>query len=320
MRKFYIEDQKGERIPLNNETGIFLYEPDGLGIEYSHDYGESGSGFFMRIKDGVSQKETTFTLVFEPGEMLVQYDGSRALAGEAIVGIAIVGDVPNITIESPYERYKKFLDWIYSAEELYFVYCPYGSNEYYKRIEIRSIEKSELDKYASLQCATTIVPLTPWYLPAPIHINFGGDQEDNAMRFDYYYTDDLIYGVGMRDYTAEITAKGHIPSAMKITFKGQVTNPEFTLRGMSTRKEYGVCAITGSFVQTDTIEFSTAEQDSYIKKIAADGTETDLIDSIDITKNPFFRVPLSEPCEVVLSGESILGEASMLLYVYYRGV
>lgn len=291
MRKFYIEDQKGERIPLNNETGIFLYEPDGLGIEYGHDYGESGSGFFMRIKDGISQKETTFTLVFEPSET-----------------------------DPPYERYKRFLDWIYSAEELYFVYCPYDSNEYYKRIEIRSIEKSELDKYASLQCATTIVPLTPWYLPAPIHINFGGDQEDNAMRFDYYYTDDLIYGVGMRDYTAEITAKGHIPSAMKITFKGQVTNPVFTLRGMSTRKEYGVCSITGSFVQTDTIEFSTAEQDSYIKKIAADGTETDLIDSIDITKNPFFRVPLSEPCEVILSGESILGEASMLLYVYYRGV
>lgn len=291
MRKFYIEDQKGDRISLNNETGIFLYEPDGLGIEYGHDYGESGSGFFMRIKDGVSQKETTFTLVFEPSET-----------------------------DPPYARYKRFLDWIYSAEELYFVYCPYGSNEYYKRIEIRSIEKSELDKYASLQCATTIVPLTPWYLPAPIHINFGGDQDENAMRFDYYYTDDLIYGVGMRDYTAEITAKGHIPSAMKITFKGQVINPVFTLRGMSTRKEYGKCIITGSFVQTDTIEFSTAEQDSYIKKIAADGTETDLIDSIDITQNPFFRVPLSEPCEVILSGESILGEASMLLYVYYRGV
>lgn len=296
MRLFYLEDQKGERIPLNNENGIFLYNPSGLGFEYSHDYSESGTGFFMHVKDGINQTEIGFAFVFPPKEFA------------------------NGSPDSPYERYRNLIDWIYKAEELYLIYCPYAPNEYYKRVEIQTIEKTELDRYGALQCNISVLPLTPWYLPAPIHINFGGDQEGNAMRFDYYYTDDLVYGVGMRDYTAEITAKGHIPSAVKITFKGQVINPEFTLRGMSTRKEYGVCAVTGSFVQTDTIEFSTAEQDSYIKKIAADGTETDLIDSIDITKNPFFRVPLSEPCEVILSGDSILGEASMLLYVYYRGV
>lgn len=319
MRKFYLEDQKGERVPLNNETGIFLYQPEGLGIEYSHDYGESGSGFFIRIKDGVSQLDTSFTLVFPPGEMLVEYDGSRALAGEAIVGIALVGDVPEITIESPYERYKKFLDWIYRAEELYFIYKPYGNNEYYKHIEIRSIEKTEYDEYGSLQPKVTITPLTPWYLPNPIHINFGEDSE-NAMRFDYVYNDELVYGIGNQDYMAEVEASGHIPSAIKLTFKGQVIDPVFTLRGAATRKVYGECKIDGIFVSTDTIEFSTAEQDSYVKKIDKQGNETDLLDSIDITTNPFFRVPLSEPCEVTLSGDGILGKISMLQYVYYRGV
>lgn len=319
MRKFYLEDQKGERIPLNNETGIFLYNPEGLGIEYSHDYGESGSGFFIRIKDGISQLETSFTLVFEPGEMLVEYDGSRAIAGEAIVGIAIVGDVPEITIESPYERYKKFLDWIYRAEELYFIYCPYGRNEYYKRIELRTIEKTEYDKYGSLQPKVTIVPLTPWYLPSPIHINFSEDG-DNPMRFDYVYDDELRYGFGSQDYTAEITQIGHIPSAIKLIYKGEVHNPVFTLRGAATRKVYGQCKITGDFAPTDTIEFSTAEQDSYIKKIDRFNAETDLIDSIDITTNPFFRAPTSEPCEVTLTGEGILGKIEMLQYIYYRGV
>ena len=319
MRKFYLENQNGERIPLNNETGIFLYEPEGLGIEYNHSYGESGSGFFLRVKDGVSQLETSFTLVFEPGEMLITNTGNRAIAGEAVAGIAIVGEVPDLVIESPYERYKKFLDWIYTAEELFFIYCPYGQDEYYRRIEIKSIEKTELDKYGSLQPTVSILPMTPWYLPAPININFGEDQT-NAMRFTYTYNGDLIYGVGTRDYTADITAKGHIPSAVKITFRGQVENPVFTLRGSSTRKVYGQCIITGSFGSTDTIEFSTAEQDSYVKKIDGNGDETDLIDSINITTNPFFRVPLSEPCEVTLSGNSILGRISMLQYVYYRGV
>lgn len=319
MRKFYLEDQKGERIPLNNETGIFLYNPEGLGIEYSHDYGESGSGFFMRIKDGISQLETSFTLVFEPGEMLIEYDGSRAIAGEAIAGIAIVGNVPEITIESPYERYKKFLDWIYKAEELYFIYKPYGNTEYYKHIELRTIEKTEYDKYGSLQPRVTIVPLTPWYLPNPIDISFGVDS-DKAMRFTYEYNEDLIYAIDSHDYTAEITAIGHIPSAVKITYKGQVINPTFTLRGVSTRKIYGVCSVDETLSNGETIELSTAEQNSYIKKIDKYGTEIDLLDSIDITTNPFFRVPLSEPCEVIFSGDGILGKISMLQYVYYRGV
>lgn len=291
MRKFYLEDQNGERVPLNNETGIFLYNPEGLGIEYSHDYGESGSGFFMRIKDGVSQLETSFTLVMPP-------DGFS---------------------ESSYERYKKFLDWIYKAEELYFVYNPYGNNEYYKHIEFRSIEKTEYDKYGSLQPKVAIVPLTPWYLPNPIHINFG-EESEYALRFDYEYTDELVYGVGSQDYTAEVESVGHIPSAIKLTYKGQVINPIFTLRGAATRKVYGECKVDGNFVSTDTIEFSTAEQDSYIKKIDKNGVETDLLDSIDITTNPFFRIPLSEPCEVTLSGEGILGKITMLQYVYYRGV
>lgn len=319
MRKFYLENQIGERIPLNNETGIFLYEPEGLGIEYNHSYGESGSGFFLRVKDGVSQLETSFTLVFVPGEMLTTDTGNRAIAGEAVAGIAIVGEVPDLVIESPYERYKKFLDWIYTAEELFFIYCPYGQDEYYRHIEIKSIEKTELDKYGSLQPTVSVLPMTPWYLPAPININFGEDQT-NAMRFTYTYNDDLIYGVGTRDYTADVVARGHIPSAVKIKFKGQVENPIFTLRGSSTRKVYGQCIITGTFGSTDTIEFSTAEQDSYVKKIDSNGDETDLIDSIDITTNPFFRVPLSEPCEVTLSGNSILGKISMLQYAYYRGV
>ena len=289
MRKFYLEDQKGERVPLNNEHGIFLYSPTGLGIGYENTYGESGSGFFLRLKDGVSQTDIGFTLVFPPAD------------------------------DSPYERYRALIDWIYSAEEIFFIYCPYGSNEYYRRIEIQTIEKTELDQYGSLQSTVSILPMTPWYLPAPIHVAFGEEQE-NAMRYDFYYTDDLIYGVGSQNYTAEITARGHIPSAMRVTFQGQVINPVLTLRGMASHVDYGICSIDESFSTTDTLVFSSAEQDSYVQKITADGTVTDLLDKIDITTNPFFRVPLAEPCELIISGESILGKANMVLYVYYRGV
>lgn len=289
MRTFYMEDQKGERIALNNETGIFLYHPSGLGIAYGHSYGESGTGFFLRQKDGIEQLEIGGSLIFTGGE------------------------------KTPYERYREFIDWIYAAEELYFVYCPYSPNEYYRRVDVQTIEKSELNQYGMLECGISLLPMTPWYLPSPIYINFGDDQED-AMRYSFWYTDDLIYGIGSNDYTAEITARGHIPSAVKVTFKGEAINPVLTLRGSATRKVYGVCSISESFQESDTLVFSSAEQDSYVKKIDASGNETDLLDKIDITTNPFFRVPLSEPCELTISGDTIYGDASMMLYVYYRGV
>ena len=290
MRLFYLEDQKGERFPLNNETGVFLYQPNGLGIEYSNSYGESGSGFYLRTKDGLSQSEIGFTLVFPP------------------------------FTDSPYVRFRTFIDWISAAEELYLIYCPYGSYEYYRHIEFRTIEKTEIQQDGSLQSAASVLPLTPWYLPSPINIDFGGEDEDHAMRYTYTYTDDLIYGVGSTDYTAEIESRGHMPSAVKVTFKGEVINPTLTLRGAGTRKVYGECKIAETFTQGETLVFCTAEQDSYVKKIDTENEETDLLDKIDITSNPFFRVPLSEPCELTISGEGIYGQASMVQYVYYRGV
>lgn len=295
MRKFYFENQIGDRINLNNEDGIFLYEPSGLGLEYENEYGKSESGFFMRIKDEIAQNATEFTLVFPPNEYCEsQYE--------------------------PYERYRRLIDWIYSATELYFVYCPYGTYEYYKKVDIETIEKSELDKYGSLRPKVSILPLTPWYLPAPININFGGDDDEHVMRHTFTYDEYLHYGVGTSAYAADITMKGHIPSAVKITFQGQVINPSVTLRGSVSRTVYGKCSITGEFHQDDTFILSTAEQNSYVKKIDSQGVETDLLDSIDITTNPFFRVPTSEPCEISIAGDSIYGKASMLLYVYYRGV
>ena len=289
MRLFYFENEKGNRMPLNNENGIFLYSPDGLGVSYSNNYNSTGLGFFIRVKDGLSQNEITFTLVYPPGD------------------------------DSPYERYRSLMDWIFSSEKIYFVYCPYGGTEYYRNVEISSIGKSELDMYGALQSEVSVLPLTPWYIPSPIVIDFN-HEEEGTMRYDFYYDDDLIYGEGKTNYVVNVVNTGHMPAAIHFSFSGEVNNPVLTLRGSDSRKEYGVCTISESFRTGDTLEFSTAEQDSYVKKIDKDGTVTDLLDKIDITTNPFFRVPLNEPCEVSISAESIYGDATMTLYIYYRGV
>lgn len=296
MRRFYFENENGDRVPLNDETGIFLYRPDGLGVEFEHEYGDyAGSGFFRRNKFKVSQMETSFVLLFDPNKVF------------------------------PYKRYRELLDWFAAVKELYLVYAPIEAaevyqktEEYYKQINVRSIEKSEIDQLGALSVQVTVLPLTPWFLSIPFTTGVNNDYDD-AMRYDFTFDNNLIYGVDSNRYEVAIPTGGHMPASILLTFKGTIVNPTVTLHGMHSGKIYGECEVTESFRADDTFVLSTQEQNSYVKKIS-NGEEIDLIDKLDITKNAFFTVPLDEPCKVLISGTNINGEATVKVYQYYRGV
>lgn len=317
MRKFYFENKagfenfnhiteahtyqdcvaenvfNGNRIQLNDEDGIFLCGPSGLGIEFSHDYGESGGdGFYYRNKYKTTQLAPEFVLFFNP-----------------------------LKVE-PYKKYRALLDWLAEAKDLYLIYSPYGE-EYYRKVQIQRLEKTEINNLGALQIGASVMPVTPWFLPIPIYKNMNPDTSNNK-KYDYTYTADLKYGRGSSGFEADIMADGHIPASIYFSFSGSVTNPTITLVGINTNKIYGDCSITATFSSTDKLVLSTIEQDSFVKKIAANGTETDLIDSIDITKEAFFRVPLDEPCTIRFIGPGMSqvtpGTTELKLYQYYRGV
>lgn len=292
MRKFYFENEAGERIRLNNEDGIFLYAPGGLGVEFSHEYGKSGGdGFFRRNKFSTTQLGPEFTLLFDPNKV------------------------------DPYAKFQELLGWFASSAELYFVYSPSGeeNKEYYRRINIQRIEKSEIDTYGSLRTPMTVLLLTPWFLPIPFSATFGSTSA-YAKRYDYKYDNTLRYGYNSVYPYCRFTAEGHIPAAVKVEIHGAITNPEIMLFGVNTGTIYGDCAISTTLTSNDTLVLSTIEQDSYVKKIVGGKQEIDLIDSIDILKNAFFKVPLTEPCELQIRGTGYSGNATMYLYQFYRGV
>lgn len=304
MRKFYLENEIGSRIPLNNENGIFLYEPESLGFEFDHEYAGTGSGFFLRKKKSTAQSAPSGTLIF------------------------------STTDKGPYENYRAFVEWIHSSKELFYVYSPISSKEYYRKVDITQLEKNEINTYGVLECRITMKSITPWYLPVPLHVDFG-EEDPNVMEYTvseidgqivegFVYDEDpdtyLIYGVGSKDHSAEVQPQGDIEAAVKVTFKGHIINPVFSLIGLASRKIIGECAVEGSFDSSGSLVLSTEEQNCYIVYKASDGTEVDLLDAIDITTNPFFRIPLDEPCEVSISGESILGTAEMQVFAYYVGV
>ena len=72
---------------------------------------------------------------------------------------------------------------------------------------------------------------------------------------------------------------------------------------------------------SDTLVLSTRYNNSYVKRISASGEETDLLDALDLSTDPFFRVPITEPCTIsVEAGAVITGRADLLIYYYYRSV
>lgn len=288
MRLFYLQNESGSRIPLNNETGIFLTEPEGLGLEFGDTFADIGEGFFRMVSKTHTQKIISAKLNF---------------------------------IKEPYQAYNRFVNWCMASKQLYFVYKPYDM-EYYIHIEIESIEKNELTRLGYLSTPIKFRYLSPWYIPYPASISAIGSGIV-PFRWDVsrFGSSDVLIGSSAESYTAEIHPEGHLPAALKIKFVGVTSNPRFILTGKDTGIEYGQCAINKTFSEQSTIELCTMYEDSYIKSYDLLGQETDLISDVDLTHDPFFKIPLSEDCILTIADDEVLsGTLSGSIYFYYRSV
>jgi len=111
VREFYIENETGQRFSMMDiEKGCFLSAPTGLGYSYDTQYSQIGNDFIPNIRK------------------LVQ----GQIAGELVF--------------KNYDNYKNFTDFIESSEKLKFVYkVPFenGFKEYFKDIDISSVDKTE---------------------------------------------------------------------------------------------------------------------------------------------------------------------------------
>ena len=291
MRKFYLENETGVRWDLNGKTGVLLSNPAGLGVKLNNQYTDLENGFFKNI-------------------------GSKAEPQGSVVA-----DI--VFTKKAYETYRSFLSWISDARELILIYSPYEPLEFYRRVEMQYLTKGELGTAKWLTTPISLACLTPWYLPKALSIALT-KQKETAMRYPFTYNAGLRYGTSsIGSYAADIAPDGHLPASLRFVYKGAAKNPVITLTGAASGKVYGKCIITAELSAEDTIELFSSPRDGYIRKISADGTETDLIDTnaVDITEDPFLRIPLEESCHLQLSADDALsGNAEVQVYYYYRSV
>ena len=291
MRKFFMENETGARWDLNGKTGVWISNPEGLGVNLNNESSDLENGFF---------KST----------------GSKAEPqGNVVADIVFV--------KKAYETYRSFLNWISAARELVLIYSPYEPLEFYRRVELQYLTKGELGAGKWLTTPISLPCLTPWYLPTALRIALT-KQTETAMRYPFTYNADLRYGTSsIGSYTADITPDGHLPASLRFVYKGAAKNPVITLTGAASGKVYGKCIITAELSAEDRIELFTSPRDGYIRMISADGTEKDLIDTnaVDVTEDPFLRIPLEESCHLSLNAdEALSGSAEVQIFFYFRSV
>lgn len=281
MRKFFIENGIGARYPLNGEQGIWFTKPQGLGVVFNSRFGDIGDGFFTPTYTGISRNSVTGNITF---------------------------------LRDVYSAYREFANWLMTSEELYFIYQP-EDTQYRVRVKVNFITKSEINVGRWLQTPVSFVMLTPWFKASPLEFNVV-PSPDNVMMYSWVYGD-AVFGQLGGNMSVIVPPDGHIPASWELTYTGELVNPVILITGESSASVIGRIEIEATIAAGDTLSISTRYLDSHIRSAA----QGDLMAYVDLSYDPFPRLPLSEPSVIsITANNEITGELSLSVNNYYRTV
>ena len=290
IRKLYFQNATGQRWGLNGEDGVYCTDLAGFGFTLEPTFANVGHGFFpLEAADPETQNSVPFTLVFT---------------------------------KAPYESYQMLMDWLAAAGTVTVIYNPTGKQEYCRDVVVNFMQKGERTRVGWLEVPCSFYCITPWYTPYPTLLSIRNNGKDERKRYPYRYTSSLKYGMNSSaGLFTTIAGAGHIPAALELFYYGAIKNPLIKLTGNISNKTHGVCSVAAVLQETDMLKLSTKYEASSIRKISADGLETDLLDALDLSLTPFFHVPVDEPCTVSIeSNDFFSGRTELFVYYYYRSV
>lgn len=320
LRKFWLENESGNAIPLNGEQGIWLVDPTGLGMASNSSFTDFGHGFFRSVDKEKDPQQT------------------------------VAGDLYFIDHRNPYVEYKRFADWVVQAETLYLVYQP-ASIQYRRKVLLSSITKEELLTQELLKCPVAFYGLTPWFIktdyviPAKEESNatpfrVSGEPDDDSslpLVLDGNTPDGIPYPSRLGDSvnttyhrlqldnryrsSIEIYPTGQKPAGFVLQYTGVLINPMVLVRERS-GSVIGQCGLVNASVNNDeTLIYSSDYENSGIMKLGR-YSNNDLIDFVENLQVELYpKLPVNTMDSIELSADNeITGEVRITLIEYYRGV
>lgn len=289
-KQVYLQNAAGDRWGLNGENGVYVSSLAGFGYTLSPTYADLTRGFFLAVS-GESEPQGTvpFTVYFT---------------------------------RNAYAVYQSFVDWLAAAGTVILCYNPTGDQEYRRDVDVNFLQKGELNEVGWLEVPSSFYVKTPWYKPYATTLSLETAGGDSSKRYDYVYDSSLMYGVDSSGSLAgELRGGGHIPGSLELSYYGAITNPKIRMVGNLSGKTFGICSVTAVLIASDRLEYSSRREQSYVRKVSADGTVTDLLDSLDLSTTPFPHIPVDEPVTISIEADAAFtGSADLTLFYYYRSV
>lgn len=283
MRHFWLENEIGQRISLQDKT--FFHLPSGLGIGITREYGQSSDGFFVATKSETEQANIAGEFIFLEG----------------------------------YAGYDTVMKWIFSRYKILLVYRPLDT-EYLRDIEFESVDKGELNAYGWLVSPISIRCLTPWYKRIPLSLELVPIDEEDSYKF-YPAEYPMIYPLSGDTNSLDICPMGNIDAALTLMIPGILSSPTITLRRKSDQVILGRVNLDGVGIdEGEYLWFSSRHGSVGIFKVTPNDA-VDLIDYVDLEDNNFFRIPVGVTCTLTIASSVAINHSTQAqVFEYYKVV
>ena len=281
LAKFYIENEKGDRIDLQDELNYGLYE----GMK---DIGYSQDASFTRVGDYYSCDSKN------PKQSDIDFDINFFEVGE----------------KSVYQKVSDVGDFLVNAERLYYVYVPEEIE--YKR-EVEFINFSQNTKEGYLSYSVKLSPLTLFYAENIVALDVDRTEGEKRYRFRW--------NASYNDYanrSVKIKEGNQADIAFDLKIYGYVVNPKISVYKGATLIKAITFPVT--LQEGEYLKYSSRDLELEIKKVDALGNETNLINEFSLEDDIFFKLDKNGCIIKFTSDVGVMNKILFTPYIYKKVV
>lgn len=287
MRKFYFENENGERINFNTGTN-FLSSPSGLGFERNYSFLNLNDGFFLSTNEKTVQGTIGGTIVFTDKQ-------------------------------NQYRDYRNLMDWINrNNKRLTLVYLPYGATEYCIDILVKSIHKGETALNGWLSCNISMIPLTPYYSKSNLEFTFRNQGTGLGKKYSYNY--DYTYGFSSEAGSIDLNIGGDYDGYARLQIFGACDSLIVKLEDRDSNI-LGQIDLTGFAIASNESIIIDTRPNSAGVWLNRNGVKSDIIDELILNSDleVFFSIVPNKDLILSVTAEGDIGENSKcIVYQYWR--
>lgn len=254
----------------------------------------------------------------EPSGLGIKHDATYIRIGNAFlrnkqmqVAQSEVGGKIEFMDPGANERFREFYDFCAAASELFLVYDPGDGKEYIRDIDIAEVGKTERTG-GTLPISVKFSCKSLYYLRNNNTFVFEPETEEKRYdyRYDYIYSD---YGT----YDAMINNNGHVAAPFDCIINGYCVNPAiYIIKNGKTMHEvvFPVAIEEGEYIRY-------SSRDGMLEATLVSGEkETNLMNTLDIENDNFFKIPLGDSKLVFTSGSASTNIITITIYKMYEVV